>query len=41
MPRQLIKPVLSDETKEVQSNLLLGREDTVLRRQSFPTDATE
>lgn len=41
MPGKLIKFVLPDEAKEVQADLLLGREDTVWRRQAFPSAAIE
>ena len=41
MPREVIKTVLPNEAKEVQSDLLLGREDTVPRRPPFPTGAIE
>ena len=41
MPREVIKPVLPDEAKEVQTDLLLGREETARRRQPFPNGAIE
>ena len=41
MPREVIQPVLPDEAKEVQTDLLLGREETARRRQPFPNGAIE